>query len=604
MSSKKKGARGLQPSAKAPELKKSQIEEIIINPDINSSKPTSSSQQVKSSNSLSPIKTAKPIIKETEDISISFSESLVSNSPNRSESLTNKLESLTKPPSPIKSFSKFSKKSESPFTKNDKLRKELNSIQEVSLSPNINYKSLSKDLTFYKQKKKKEKEVITNQEVESKIKSRRRVLEILEDQVGSISQDTLLQIESRDNLIDELTKELLSLRSLVKETKTVKDAEENIKAKLLQQRTNELEHEKILQENRIKELEEMNSANHQNFEEEKTQFELLQESLCEEIELLKVQLKNKEDENTSMLDDIKKLSEIIQQFKALNNELNKKIDKQNEDLESCKIKYYESEVKVTNIGDLERSIEEYVTLYKKSDNRANKRTEELKKTRVVLDEFRAFCKYAEEKLAEELMNIDSILPLYQNLNHLKNEIKKRRDFNVNIEIAEIEELKKDDKIRILNEKLEKSFRDYKILENSQKPLLEQINGMKELIEYIKGEYNDSINHLNQTMKTIQDLNESYKTEIQSLRLELSKKEVKITTLNSKLVVLEAKESKFEEKIKKIIDSRTTIEKELTDCKTKYNIINTQLKEKQSEITTLQKQNNKYTINIQSLHEEF
>ena len=70
--------------------------------------------------------------------------------------------------------------------------------------------------------------------------------------------------------------------------------------------------------------------------------------------------------------------------------------------------------------------------------------------------------------------------------------------------VEVPENIKDEKIRDLNEKLEKTSRDLKSLESSQKPLVDQINGMKELIEYLKGEHLASVDHINKSMKVIQD----------------------------------------------------------------------------------------------------
>lgn len=170
--------------------------------------------------------------------------------------------------------------------------------------------------------------------------------------------------------------------------------------------------------------------------------------------------------------------------------------------------------------------------------------------------------------------------------------------------VEVPENIKDEKIRDLNEKLEKTSRDLKSLESSQKPLVDQINGMKELIEYLKGEHLASVDHINKSMKVIQDNNETIQAELQNLRLISNKKEIKITTLSSKIVAAENKEIKTEEKIKKILESRNLIEKELEDFKSKFQNTNTLLREKQIEIKNLQKTNNKLMSNIQALHEEY
>ena len=291
----------------------------------------------------------------------------------------------------------ITRKIDSPLITKPEVSAEQKLQKEASKTPKKK-NNKSKDLSS--QKVRKESNNI--EEIDSKIKSRRRILEILEDQTSIVPENLFLQIHSRDSIIEELNKEILELRSSKNEKKTNKDPEETIQLKLVQQRVFDLEHEKSQLEDRISEFIEQTKANTKNYEEEKNQSELLQEAMSEEIELLKTQLKNKEEENYSIIEDIKKLSEIIQQFKSLNSELNKKIEKQNADIEAIKLKYYESEIKLSHVNEIENSLEEYIKMYKKADTKANKLSEELRSSQLIYEDLLGFYTYTEDQLEETL----------------------------------------------------------------------------------------------------------------------------------------------------------------------------------------------------------
>ena len=191
MSSPKKSAKPIQQPPKASEIKNTK-QETIANPEINKPK-LIQNIQVKSE---TPAKNILPIPKETEAIpkspgnikrlnSLTSADSQIPKSPRNIKgpnSLTsadsqiikspgnikgpNSLTSAdsqniknaipTKSPSPAKSLNNsFSIKAETPLKKKERMSIDLNSIQEISASPGVNFKSIHKDTTFYKPKKKK-----------------------------------------------------------------------------------------------------------------------------------------------------------------------------------------------------------------------------------------------------------------------------------------------------------------------------------------------------------------------------------------------------------------------------------------------------------------
>lgn len=488
---------------------------------------------------------------------------------------------------------KTSFKQENVLRNKSNLGNELQTVKESHQSPLVP-KKMPKDSFFMDGRNR----IIHSDDIEIKIKARKRILDMLEDQTSTINEEALVQIQSRDILIEELTKELIDYRSHLKSSQ---GHEEKIKIKQLHQRIRDLEHERNSFQHQCSELIEQRKLDQANFEDEKNNYEDFLSSLNEEIDLIKTQLKNKEEENMNMLEDIKKLSEIIQQFKSINNELNKKVENQNREMEEMKVNFMENSVKVTSLNEVEASLSEYIKLYKKGEERMAKCSEELRGTQVVYDDLFSFCKYIEEQLEEGLKHIENTNPMHPVLLKIKNEIAKKKPINI---FPKEKKNNKNNKIRDINEQLEKAYRDLKIVENQQKPLHDEIKGLKELIECIKHDYENAINAINQSSKTLQEYTEALKSEIAALRLEIGKKEVRITEMGSKLLVSENKYAKNEERMQKIIESRSLIDKEAKDYKEKLQVLQNQLQDKLKEISNAQKQNAKLEKKIEALHEEF
>ena len=439
-----------------------------------------------------------------------------------------------------------------------------------------------------------------HEEIEIKIKSRKRLLETLEEQTPFCTDEMLLQLSSRDAVIEELNKELIQLKAKLREQLKAREQEESQKPQQDLQRISELESEKHQLENKVTVLVDRHRNELQKLEEEKTQYELLQETMTEEIDLLRTQLRSKEEEIGSVVGDIRKLSEIIQQFKQLNLELNQKVEKQNAEFEMMSNKFYETEVKASSLEELENNLQDYIRIYQQSESRSNRLAEELRNMQVMYSDLQGFCSYSEETL-EEFMKVNGREgPLVETVQKIKVELGQR----ARIEVAEVDENAKDVKIRELTQMLEKRNREFALLETSQKPLVDQVQGMAQILSTLKIEHTNSIDNLNKTLKAVQDQSDSVKTEVQQLRIESSKKDIKITSLTHKLSSSENKLTTAEDKIKKLNDIKNALEKDCADHKLRVATIKLQNTERVSQISALEKQNSKYIVNIQALHEEF
>lgn len=468
-----------------------------------------------------------------------------------------------------------------------------------SLETDSPKKSLQKQLTH--------KTSLTIDEIDAKIKARRRILEILEDQTVFINEEHFLQIQSRDSLIEELTKEVIEVKSTNKQKKM--EHEEVIKLKTLNQRVSDLEKEKNVLIQEYNDLVELRKVDQANYKDEKEEFEKLLESFNEENSLLRTQIQSKNEENQAMLEDIKKLSDIIKQFKNLNSDLNEKIEKLNEDLEGMKAKFYESEVKAASLNELETSLNDYIRIYKNSEKRETESRESLKIMTIAYEDLQAFVNYVSEQVHVAFDGLPDDLQGSGVLKELKSKLANKKFLDVEEKIkkeqrAGKEKRKEKMKIGEMGERLEKNERELRIMENQQKPLLDQIQGLKELIEINKKEHRNSLERVSLTMKTLQDHNESLKAEIQTLRVELGRKDSKITTLSSKIISLENLQSKSDEKLKKILDSKSIFEKENIDLKEKLKNTSKQLSDKLNEVKKLSAQNLTLTANVHALHEEF
>lgn len=443
-------------------------------------------------------------------------------------------------------------------------------------------------------------ELSYSEELENKIKSRKRILESLEEQTKPFTSDMILELSSRDSIIEEQNKELILLKSKLKEYKKSKDKEKDNKLQAEKQKVVDLENEKSQLETKLFITIDKHRNEIQKMEEEKSRAEALQETMMEEIELLRAQQEAKDEELQSVIADIKKLSEIVQQFKKLNEDLNEKIEKQNVDYEEMNVKYYESEVKSSNVNDIESSLQDYIRIYQQSESRANKFSEELRALQIMYDDVQGFYSFSEDQLEKALEHIPSDNGARKILIHLKTELSKKKK----IEIPESQESEKDIKNSELTEKLNKYSLEIKKLENSYKPLNEQLKGTQDLLKKLKSEHVSSVESLTKTIKALQDYNDTVKADLNNLRSENAKKDSRISAMTHKLNGIEEKNTKTEEKIKKFKDTLAATEKELNEFKAKNVQQKAMINDRNGHISNLEKQNAKYASTIQVLHEEF
>jgi hypothetical protein len=462
--------------------------------------------------------------------------------------------------------------------------------------------------------------------IESKIKSRRRVLEMLEDQSG-VNDEAFLQIQSRDLMIEELTKELIQMKTSSKSVKL--ENEDLIRLKTLQQRVTDLEKERLILIQEFEDLSETLKITTQNSSDDKDQLQNLVESIQEENDLLRSQLKSKDEEAQGMLEDIQKLSEIIKQFKKLNSDLNEKIEKLNTDLETLKIRSYESEVKAASLPELEGSLNEYIRAFRNAEKKEEDAKVAVKNLVIAVEDLQAFAEFVKEKSAEllndwkkpEEIPLDGLegvekveliekewlktAKIREKFSELEEIVRKRKNLKFDENLDFLKKEKKNGRgKKELSDRLEKAERELRIIENQQKPLNDEIFALKELISDIHKGHQQSLENLNLSMKTLQDFNDSLRAEIQTLRLEISRKEGKITSLSSKIINSDSLLGKNEEKMRKVLEVKNLFEKENIELKGKNKTLSSQLEDKKKELSKLLSQNQNLTTNIQSLHEEF
>ena len=434
-------------------------------------------------------------------------------------------------------------------------------------------------------------------DIETKIKTRKRILDTLEQQTSFCTEETLAQLSSRDAIIEEQNKELVALRSKLKHDKK---KEQKSKTSPEIQKITELESEKSAIETKYLIIVDKYRNEISKLEQEKLNFEVLQETLNEEIEVMRTKLKGKDNEIAAIITDVQKLSEIIQQFKGINNELNIKIEKQNEEYAEMNTKFYEGEVKVSSLAETEVILQDYMNSYQRAEARGNKLFEELRSTQIAFEDFQAFCKFAEEKLSEVVKEVGSESEAGKVVLMVRSELGKK----AKVEVGEKKEKKNKENLRKMQEELDKAKLRISQLELQGKPLIDQVDGLKALIESMKKEHSSSLENLNKTIKTLQDLSETQKSELLTLRQECSKKDQKISSLSSKLSSYDQKLQTFPEKLKKFKEKLEQSEKESSDFRQKISLLKSQMQEKKTQMEALEKQNTKYILNIQALHEEF
>ena len=191
-------------------------------------------------------------------------------------------------------------------------------------------------------------------------RSKARLLELLEDtlQGDAVSAGLYRQVQARDALIDALNERVVTAEAAAQrlDLDSLTGKEKQLKA-VLEEKVGLWKRIKAA-EDKVANLEDPLMSTRSTYREEREQLDLLAEALTEEVEVLKVQNRDKSEQVKAAKGDIVAMSGIVQDLTRLNKELNGKIEALNEEMERNNTEHYQAMKRAEQVEQMENELQQ------------------------------------------------------------------------------------------------------------------------------------------------------------------------------------------------------------------------------------------------------
>ncbi|CAG9330440.1 unnamed protein product [Blepharisma stoltei] len=426
-------------------------------------------------------------------------------------------------------------------------------------------------------------ESVLDSELELKFQSKQRTNELLKTQNGPISEEIQLQLHARDMKINELNREILSLRAklkLNKENNIVQELQEKSKAfevELLSQRFI-LEKE----EKRYEDLKQQYDNSLVEWELERAKLIHQQEEIRGEVQVQKIRLGKKREENDELKNDNIQLSKLIDELTGHNKELVAKVENMINELDETARRYHELKAKEGYYDQVEKMLEEYMAGKAKKDTQKAKfeqAIEKMKKFKGAAERIENSIKDLEDSMKKKIVALNSVRPdrisseLPQITGSLQDLIRHaeeiRNTFHANIPtdlLSDSSPAQPNASTRVVELeqellKIDLQFKQYKAEESTKD---QQIESLKQIMERHHKEHLDWQAHMKskiliykQRIQDLKDKAEMANREVQKKDFDIQNDIFKLENLNNKIELLAKKNNEAvmrEEDLKSQISS--------------------------------------------------
>ena len=408
-------------------------------------------------------------------------------------------------------------------------------------------------------------------DIENQIQSKKRTLELLNEQTASIDIELQEQLLARDKHISSLNKTILDLKTVIrshddskKERNWVKEFAE------LEKEIKDLRGSKKEDENKVRELENEIYTMINQWDGEKNDLIAFQETLKEESGELRKEIDFKEREIEDAYEDMNKINMIVDTMTKLNSELHSKLELKNNEMEKLNIKSHQNYVKAKQNEELERTLQEYI----------NERLALEKKISGLLPHIEnvsrctSILEWAEKNLGtledgilkqyESLKNVDPdhIEKAIIDINHFFQELATSvGTIKHNIEKNKpkpVESIGTENSARVQLKEMEievaKNNSYVNTFKEREEALQEQIKDLTEMMEKHGLEYKNNVALASKQSESFRDQTEGYKQRVESLRKEnealsseLASTKLKASHINGKFDQLNKRKKDQQEK---------------------------------------------------------
>ena len=422
-------------------------------------------------------------------------------------------------------------------------------------------------------------------DIENQLQSKKRTLELLTQQTEFIDKDLQDQILSRDRHISALNKAILELKTVIKSREDSRKERNWAKEFVeLEKELAEFKKSKKDEELRIKDLESEIDRILREWDEEKDELIVFQETLKEEIEEYKGVIASRDAEVQELEGNMTQLQAIIENMNKLNHELHSKIELKNKEMEDLNIKSHEYYVKSRQTEELERRVQEFMNERMNLEKRISSmlpQIENMSRFNSIIDWVEKNLEVIEEGIKKQHEGLGKVDPdhiektildinfFFQELansistikhNMLKNKPKITEgispETNIRNQLKEMEiELEQ-------NKNYVKGFKD------KESALKEEIKALTVMMEKHRVEYKNDVILINKQFDTYREQQEKSKERSDLMRKENEKLLVDFNNSKLKLNHINGKFEQVNKRKKDLQDNEAELKKTVSELKEK------------------------------------
>ena len=430
-------------------------------------------------------------------------------------------------------------------------------------------------------------------DIENQIQSKKRTLELLNEQTASIDIELQEQLLARDKHISSLNKTILELKTIIRSREDSKKERNWAKEfSELEKEIKDLKASKKNDESKVRDLESEIYSMINQWEGEKNDLIAFQETLKEEGVVLRTEIEFKEREIEDAYEDMNKINMIVDTMTKLNSELHSKLETNNHEMEKLNIKSHDNYVKAKQNEELERTLQEYINekiALEKKISGLLPHIENVSRCTTILEWAERNLGTLEEGILKQYESLKSVDPdqiekaildimyffqeLAASVGTIKHNIEKNKP-------KPVENIGTENSARVQLKEMEievaKNTSYVKTFKEREAALQEQIKNLSEMMEKHGLEYKTNVALTSKQANSFRDQTEGFKQRVETLRkenealssdlaltkLKLSHANEKFDQLNKrkkdhqeKETELKSQVSELKEKLSTLIDNR-------------------------------------------------
>jgi DNA repair exonuclease SbcCD ATPase subunit len=444
--------------------------------------------------------------------------------------------------------------------------------------------------------------------LEVMIHSKKRILEALEQKTENIDTELKQSIFVRDQQINTLNKNILGLKTELKtKDELIKQLNQTNMVASMQKQVSELLKVKEKYEENFAKMKKDLEASQANWYDEKDSLMLQQEAIVEEQQGLIAKINAKDNEISSMKEDILQLSKIIGEMNSINKELQLKLESLNTSLEETSKKLYQAQIKSNSLEGLETN---YMALVAEKKTILVQLTEcdriNSLYTIFIDNNLAQYIDTASRTLSENIKSLQikgTDKDSYEILLSLQKHTEKIASAIENLKAQADLDLNKKNKNIIESAIITENENKIKELELKEKTLLSRLHDSALHYEKAKKEFFNTTSALKKLSESFKDQNFSLTEKNQALQADIGKKESEIQKLKSKTLHQNSRYENILGKNKELIQKDSENKVVISSLQSKINSINEEKKNNNSQLAIREKRVKAILAQIQILREE-